>query len=123
MTKIKCYGRNSRLSRAVVYAGIAYFSGLTANDRNGDIRAQTREILAKADTLFKEVGASRASILNAMIFMRDLDGFQEMNAVWEEWIDRDCPPARSTVECRLAAVDVAIEIQFTAAVLELESGA
>jgi enamine deaminase RidA (YjgF/YER057c/UK114 family) len=123
VTNIKRHERNSRLSRAVIYAGIAYFSGLTADDRSGDLRAQTREILAKADALFKEVGASRASILNSMIFMREIENFQEMNAVWEQWIDRDRPPARATVECRLAAADVAIEIQFTAAVVELNSGA
>jgi enamine deaminase RidA (YjgF/YER057c/UK114 family) len=118
MTKIRRYDRNPRLSRAVVYAGIAYFSGLTADERNGDVRAQTREILAKADALLEKVGTGRANVLTAMIYMRDIAEFQAMNAIWEEWVDRDSPPARATVECQLAASDVAIEIQFTAAVFE-----
>ena len=113
---IKHYHKGARFSRAVVRNGTAYFAGLTADDWSGDIETQTREILAKADALLVEVGSGRPKILRAMIWLRDISDFAGMNAVWEEWVDTDCPPTRATVESKLAAPDVLIEIQFTAAV-------
>ena len=105
-----------RLSRAVVHNGIAYSSGLTAQDRSGNIRAQTREVLGKADDLLSKVGANRCGILSAMIWLRDMEDFPGMNEIWEEWIDPDHPPARATVESKLASADILVEIQLTVAV-------
>lgn len=116
MHSIVRVGKGKRFSRAVVYNQAATLSGLTADDRTGDIEAQTREALAKADLLLDELGTSRARILSAMIWLRDIMDFSRMNTVWEEWIDPDHPPARATVESRLAAPDVRVELQFTVAV-------
>jgi enamine deaminase RidA (YjgF/YER057c/UK114 family) len=38
-----------------------------------------------------------------------------MNKVWESWIDRANPPARATVEARLAGDRYLVEIMVTAA--------
>lgn len=113
---IKHFHKGARFSRAVVHNGTAYFAGLTADDRSGDIEAQTREILAKADALLLEVGSERPKLLRAMIWLRDINDFPGMNAAWEKWVDKNRPPTRATVESKLAAADVLIEIQFTAAV-------
>ena len=40
----------------------------------------------------------------------------EMNAVWETWVDPAQPPARATVESRLAADDILVEVQVQALV-------
>lgn len=116
MADIKRYEKGARFSRAVVHNGTAYLSGLTADDRNGDIQSQTREILAKADSILGKIGAGRSSILSAMIWLRDIKDFAGMNTVWEEWIDPAHPPSRATVESTLALPDILIEIQITAAV-------
>lgn len=116
MEFIKRHEKGRRFSRATVHNGTAYFSGLTASNLVGDIVAQTREVLEKADTLLAAVGSDRTKLLHAMIWLRDIDDFAGMNLVWEEWIDADHPPARATVESRLAAPDILVEIQFTVAV-------
>jgi len=107
---------SARYSRVVIHNGTAYFSGLTADDRSGDIRSQTEQVLAKADRLLGTAGSSRAQLLTAMIWLREIDDFAGMNAVWETWVDREATPARATVESKLAAPDVRVEIQFTAAI-------
>ena len=38
-----------------------------------------------------------------------------MNAVWDGWIDPGNPPARATVEARLAAAGYKVEIAMIAA--------
>lgn len=117
MSNIVRLHKNDRFSRVVIHSGTAYFSGLTADDRHGDIASQTEQTLAKADDLLAELGISRSSLLSATIWLSDMVDFAGMNGVWENWIDRDNPPARATVESKMAASDVKVEIQFVAAVV------
>jgi enamine deaminase RidA (YjgF/YER057c/UK114 family) len=61
---------NSRQSRVVIYGGIACLSRLTANILDGDVAAQTAQIFAKADAFLSEAGASRSTLLAAMIWLK-----------------------------------------------------
>ena len=108
--------KTERLSRVLVHNGIAYFSGLTADDKQQDTLGQTAQILSKTDVYLKQIGSSRASILSAMIWLRDIGDFDQMNIAWVDWIDRDAPPARATVEAVLGLPEIRVEIQFTVAI-------
>ncbi len=108
--------KTQRLSRVVIHEKIAYFSGLTAEDRQQDTRAQTAQVLAKADGYLETIGSSRAAILSATIWLRDIADFDEMNLAWVDWIDMENPPARATVQAILGLPDIRVEIQFTVAV-------
>lgn len=107
--------KNERLSRIVVHERVAYFSGLTAGDKDQDVIGQTRSVLAKADALLAQIGSSRALLLSATIWLRDIADFDRMNSVWVNWIDKDEPPARATVQAVLGLPQILVEIQFTAA--------
>ncbi len=113
---ISRFDRGARFSKVVVYNGTAFFSGLTSDDRSGDICAQTHEVLVKADELLGKIGSTRSDIISAMVWLRDIDDYGGMNEIWETWIDKDQPPARATVEAKLASADIKIEIQFIVAV-------
>lgn len=113
---IQRFEKTQRLSRVVVHEKIAYFSGLTADDRQQDTLGQTAQILAKADEFLKMVGSNRSLILSATIWLRDINDFDQMNIAWIDWIDKDEPPARATVQAILGLPDILVEIQFTAAI-------
>ena len=113
---IQHFEKTERLSRVVVHANVAYFSGLTAADRNQDVVGQTQQIFARADALLEQIGSSRAQLLSATIWLRDITVFDAMNSAWMRWIDRDAPPARATVQSVLGLPDIRVEIQFTAAI-------
>lgn len=113
---IRRIGQTERLSRVVVHERVAYFSGLTADDRQQDVFGQAHQILAKADGFLKSVGSDRSLLLTATIWLRDINDFDRMNAAWVDWIDKAQPPARATVQAVMALPDILIEIQFTAAV-------
>lgn len=113
---IRRVGKTERLSRVVVHERVAYFSGLTADDRTQDVAGQTRQVLAKADGFLREVGSDRSCLLTATIWLRNIVDFDSMNVAWAEWIDKDEPPARATVEAALGLPDILVEIQFTAAI-------
>jgi enamine deaminase RidA (YjgF/YER057c/UK114 family) len=113
---IERIGRTERLSRVVVHEKIAYFSGLTADDKQQDVIGQTSQILAKADTFLEKVGSNRSHLLSATIWLRDIEHFDQMNSAWMDWIEKDEPPARATVQAVLGLPDILVEIQFTAAI-------
>lgn len=112
---IQRIGKTARLSRVVVHERVAYFSGLTADDRAQDVVSQTRQILAKADEFLRQVGSNRSLLLSATIWLREISDFDAMNTAWVEWIDADEPPARATVQATMGLPDILVEIQFTAA--------
>lgn len=112
---IQRIGKTGRLSRVVLHQSIAYFSGLTADDRTADVVGQAQQILAKTDTYLNQIGSSRSLLLTATIWLRDIGDFDRMNAAWVEWIDKDAPPARATVQAVMGLPDILVEIQFTAA--------
>ena len=103
-----------RLSRMVISAPNVYLAGLTADDTKADVAGQTRQILAKIDGYLKQAGSSKSKLLTAQIWLSDIKTFDQMNAVWEKWIDPKNPPARATVESRLAGEQYTVEIMVTA---------
>ena len=116
MSQIVRIDSNDRLSRVVVHKDVAYLSGLTADDGGAEIREQTRQVLSKADRYLAAAGTDKSRLLSAQIWLRDIGDFGAMNEVWREWLDGFAPPARATVEGRLALADLLVEIQFIASV-------
>ncbi|HET7505660.1 MAG TPA: RidA family protein, partial [Kofleriaceae bacterium] len=104
-----------RMSQAVVYGGVAYLAGIVADDLVPSVGDQTRQILAKIDRLLATCGSDKSRILKANIWLADISRFDEMNAVWDAWVAKDSPPARATVEARLAGPAYLVEIMVEAA--------
>ena len=113
---IQRIGITERLSRVVIHNKVAYFSGLTADDRQQDTQGQTAQILSKADGFLGTISASRSSVISATIWLRDIGDFDQMNTSWVDWIDKAGPPARATVQAVLGLPDIRVEIQFVVAV-------
>jgi len=105
-----------RFCKAVVANGIVTTAGITAANANADTAAQTADILAQIDALLAEAGTSKANLLAASIWLRDIAHFGQMNGVWDKWVDMNNLPVRATVEARLAAPELLVEIQVSATV-------
>ena len=104
-----------RMSAAVVHRDTVYLSGHVSNVPAGSVRGQTEAILRRIDARLTEAGTDRTKLLSATIWLTDIATFDEMNAVWEAWIDPAHPPARATVEAKLAAPEYLVEIAIIAA--------
>ncbi|WP_132584749.1 Rid family hydrolase [Paralcaligenes ureilyticus] len=61
-----------------------------------------------------EAGSDRKQILSATIYLKDIDDFAAMNAVWESRIVSGAAPARTTIEARLAAASLLVEVAVVA---------
>lgn len=105
----------ARMSEAVVHNGVVYLAGQVAADAAQDIGGQTRQVLAQIDALLAEAGTDKTRILCAQIFLADISEFPGMNAVWDGWVAQGNPPARATVQAKLAKPQWKVEIVVTAA--------
>jgi enamine deaminase RidA (YjgF/YER057c/UK114 family) len=115
MTEITRIESGARMSQAVVHGDIAYLAGQVGAPGES-VTEQTRAVLAEVDRLLAACGTSKSRLLTTQIWLSDMATFSEMNAVWDEWVDRANPPARWTGEAKLATPDYKVEIIVTAVV-------
>lgn len=119
MSTITRIETDPRRSRAVVYNGMVFVGGMTADDRSLDIAGQTRQTLEKIEGYLAEAGTDKSRLLTAQIWIKDLDrDFAAMNEVWNAWTAPDAAPTRATAQCDMGAPDILVEIIVTAAVGE-----
>ena len=104
-----------RLSQVVIHGDTVYTAGIVADDLNTDVGAQTGQILDKIDQYLKEAGTDKTRILAATIWLANISYYDEMNAVWDQWVAKGNSPARACVESKLARPQYKVEIRVVAA--------
>jgi 2-iminobutanoate/2-iminopropanoate deaminase len=106
-------------SQAIVHNGIAYLSGqipldpATGNIVEGGIEEQTRRVLDNLGAVLEAAGASFDGVLKTTIFLKDMDDFPKVNAIYAEYFPEN-PPARATVQAAKLPRDVRVEIDAIA---------
>lgn len=111
--KITRTEKSARMSQVVVHGDTIYLAGQVGD--GPDMTAQTRHMLSEVDRLLASAGSDKSHILSATIWVSDMAQVDDMNAVWEAWIDPDNPPARACVESRLVAPEFLVEVMVIAA--------
>ena len=112
---VKRHHSGPRMSQIVVHNDTVYLAGIVGDDRSADIGTQTAQVLAKIDGYLAEVGTDKSKLLCAEIWISDMALFNEMNAVWDAWIDAANPPTRACGQVPLAHPDFKVEIIVRAA--------
>ena len=108
-------------SHAVRTGGLLFCSGQVALDPatnalvEGDVAAQTERVVANIQAVLAQAGAGLADVVKTTVFLRSMDDFQAMNAVYAQAFG-DHRPARSTVAVAGLPLDVDVEIEVIAAV-------
>ncbi len=114
---LKRIGAGNRMSRAIIHNGVVYLAGFTPDKSLGkSVGEQTTDILEQIDSVLKEAGTDKTNIVKANIWLTDMSKFSEMNAVWDKWVVPGQTPARATVESKLAAPGIDVEIMVEAAI-------
>lgn len=103
-----------RMSQAVVHGNTVYLAGQVGAPGES-VAAQTQAVLDHVDRLLAAAGSDKSRILSATVWLADAADFAEMNSAWDNWVDRNNPPARATGETRLAAPEYKVEIIVIAA--------
>lgn len=106
---------SSRMSRIVKHNGTIYLCGQVCADATKDITEQTQTMLDKVDTLLEQAGSSKEHMLSATIYLKTMDDFAAMNAVWDAWVPEGVAPARACVQAAMARDVLLVEISVVAA--------
>ena len=90
------YSQIVQIGETLYLAGqVPLTPGGTMND--GDIAAQTRQVLNNLKAVLEAAGCTMDQIVKTTIFLADLSDFEVVNKVYAEYF-REPYPARSTVE-------------------------
>ena len=106
-----------RMSAAVIHRDKVYLAGFTPDAALGkSVAEQTKDVLEQIDATLAEAGSSKTNIIKANIWLTDIKTFAEMNSVWDAWVVAGEAPARATVEAKLAAPGIDVEIMVEAVI-------
>jgi len=114
---IKRIATNDRMSQVCIHGNTVYLAGQVALKAPGASPGeQTKAILDQIDDLLAQAGTDKSKALSATIWLCDMDDFEEMNKVWDEWSKGGSAPCRAAVQSpKLAAPQFTIEISLIAA--------
>ena len=107
-------------SQAIKVGNMLFLSGQIPIDpktkqlkADASIEEQTTQVLDNLKAVLAANGMTMADVVSTSVFMKDLNDFQKMNAVYATHF-KEAPPARATVEVARLPRDVKIEISANA---------
>ena len=77
------------------------------------IEEQTRQVISNLANVLETAGASLKNVVKTTVFIKDMNDFAALNAVYAEMFG-DTKPARSCVEVARLPKDVKVEIECIA---------
>lgn len=106
-------------SQAVKTGNTLYCSGqIPLNPISGaileGIEAQTRQVMSNLEAVLKAGGADFANVVKTTVYVKDMNDFPAMNAIYAEVFGETAAPARSTVQAARLPKDVLVEIEAVA---------
>lgn len=108
-------------SQAIKANGFIFVSGQGSVDPatgklvQGDTARQTERALENLKAILEAAGSSLHKAVKATVFLKDMNDFAAMNAVYARFFPQG-PPARSTVEVARLPLDLRVEIEMIALV-------
>ena len=111
---IERHGTTRRYSDVVAYGNTVHLVEV-AQSLDGDITAQTREVLASVERTLIRAGSDKSRLLQVTLYLADIADIAAMNAVWDDWVPAGTAPARACVEAKLANPGYRIEAVVVAA--------
>ena len=107
-------------SQAVMAGNWLYLSGqIAVNPNTGEIinrtiEEETHQILTNIRTILDEAGLGFDDVVKCTVFVRDMEHYGIINAIYGEYFGLDGAPARELVEVSRLPKDVNIEISAVA---------
>jgi 2-iminobutanoate/2-iminopropanoate deaminase len=101
--------------RMVFCSGQIALDPATGGMVEGDVEAQTRQVLANLGAVLAAAGATFGSVVKTTIFLASMDDFATVNAIYGERFVHD-PPARATVQAAKLPRGALVEIDAIAVI-------
>jgi 2-iminobutanoate/2-iminopropanoate deaminase len=109
------YAQGVRVGNLIFTAGQIPIDPVTQQVVAGGIAEQTKRVLENLKAILEEAGSSLDRAVKATVFLKDLNDFSAMNAVYAAYLEFDGEaPARTTVEVSRLPRNVLVEIELIA---------
>jgi 2-iminobutanoate/2-iminopropanoate deaminase len=108
-------------SQAIAFGDLLFCSGQIALDAatgalvDGDVGAQTEQVLANLEAVLRAGGSDWSRVLKATIYLSDMAHFATVNDLYGARFEGMDPPARATVAVAGLPKGVDVEIEVIAA--------
>ena len=108
-------------SPANICGSLCFLSGMLGIDpatgklADGGVEAQARQAMANIGAVLGELGLTPAAVVKTTVFLKDLNDFGKVNAIYGDFFGQDYP-ARSCVEVARLPMDALVEVEAIASV-------
>lgn len=109
------YSVANRFGDLVFTAGQLGLNPVTMELVPGGIEAETRQALTNIKNVLEAAGSSMQNVVKTTVFLRDMNDFAKMNAIYAEFF-QDNYPARTTVQVAALPKNGAVEIEAIAVI-------
>ena len=109
------YSPAIRAGNLLFLSGQVGFDPSTGVLVDGDISAQTDQVMRNIGALLKAAGTDFSHVVRTTVFLADMNEFAKMNDVYARYVI-DPPPARSTVQVARLPRDARVEIDVIAVI-------
>jgi len=109
------YSPAIRAGSLLFISGQVGFDPATGALVEGDISAQTDQVMRNITSLLQAAGTDFAHVVRTTVYLADMDEFAKMNEVYARYVV-DPPPARSTVQVARLPRDARVEIDVIAVI-------
>ena len=82
----------------------------------GDVAAQTERAMTSLKAILEAAGATLQDVVKTTVFLKDMNDFAAMNAVYARYFDDATAPARACVEVARLPKDVLVEVDCIAVI-------
>jgi 2-iminobutanoate/2-iminopropanoate deaminase len=112
------YSPAIRAGNLLFISGQVGFNPATGALVDGDISAQTDQVMRNIGALLQAAGTDFGHVVRTTVYLADMGEFAKMNEVYARYVV-DPPPARSTVQVARLPRDARVEIDVIAVVDEM----
>jgi 2-iminobutanoate/2-iminopropanoate deaminase len=112
------YSQGVRVGNLIFTAGQIALDPATGHVVGNGIAEQATRVFENLKAILEEGGSSLDRVAKATVFLKDMNDFAAMNAVYDAYLGQDGegPPARTTVEVSRLPKNALIEIEVVAEV-------
>ncbi len=107
------YSQAVKVGEMVFVSGQIPIDPATGDIVQGDIKAQTRQVLTNLNAVLAAAGSSLEKTVKTTVYITNMDEFSQVNEVYSEFF-KDQPPARACVEVSRLPKGVTVEIDAIA---------
>lgn len=108
-------------NQAVQAGGLLFCSGQIALDPatgqmvgDGDVEAETRQVLANLQAVLAAAGSSPARVVRTTVYLADLGDFARVNAIYADLFGQGVSPARACIQAAALPKGARVEIDCIA---------